>query len=469
MTGRIRRGFRRAAAGLAVFWLAGCDLAPPYHGPGGVAVPARYKDGGIWSPSAPADRESRGAWWRVFRDPTLDALEARLLRGNATLAEAVARRDAALGALRTAASALYPQVDLGANATRGHSLFFGDEHDAAGGPGLTYEVDLWGAVANSVRAARDEARATREDLASVQLSLSAQLAEAYFSLRGADADLALLRETETAYRAAEDLTRKLYAGGAASEIDLDRAETQAADAAAQRGEAEAARAQYENAIADLLGENAAGFHLASMTLAGVPPAVPVGTPSTLLQRRPDIAAAERRVTMANARVGIARAALYPSLTLSASAVYEAVWGTMLHATEFVWALGPGVVNMPLFDAGRREGQVDQSLAALRGAAAAYRQTVLDAFRDVADQMALANRLADAATAEDRAAEAADRALALALVQYKDGAVDYLQVVVAQTADLTARSQVIDLRRRRYLAAVDLVRALGGGWQAADSG
>jgi NodT family efflux transporter outer membrane factor (OMF) lipoprotein len=457
---RIGAGSLLAALSLVA---ASCDLAPAYHVPASVKVSPVYKGGGLWTPSLPQDTAPRGRWWTVFRDPVLNALEERLDTGSAQIAVYLARYDEARGAARTARSNLYPQLALNGEGTRGKSLLYGDEHDYQGSLGLSYEVDLWGQVRNQVAAARHDVEAARADLAFARLSSETLLAESYMNLRGEDARIDLLRQTSVAYERALALTQTLYNGGAASEVDLDRARTQLFDARAQLDQAAAARAEYENAIADLIGDDPSSFRLAPETVSALPPRIPVGAPSTLLQRRPDIAAAERRVAAANARIGVARAALYPSLTLDLSGGYTGIIGTLVNVSGLVWALGPEAVSAPLFDAGNREGIVQERIGELREAAADYRQTVLDAFRDVEDQMALANHLAAAADNETQAVLAADRALALATDEYKDGAVDYLQVVVAQTADLAARDTVIGLDTSRRLAAVDLIRALGGGW------
>jgi NodT family efflux transporter outer membrane factor (OMF) lipoprotein len=427
------------------------------------AAPAAYQQVGPWTPAAPADAAPRGAWWAVFNDAELNALEAQLERGSAELAEYLARYEQAVASAQIARADLFPTVTAQANAEKGRSLLYGNEYDDTGSFGLSYEVDLWGRVRNEVRAARGEAAASQADLADARLSLQAQLAEDYLNLRGQDSQLALLRQTADAYGQALDLTVKRFRGGAASELDVDRARTQLLVAQSQFEQAEAARAAYQDAVAALVGQNAAGFSIPVAELPAPPP-IPLTAPSALLQRRPDVAAAERRVFAANARIGQARAAFYPSLTLGSTGGYETIAGTLVKASGFIWAAGPASSMLTLFDAGRHAAQVRRARGEWAEAAASYRQTVLDAFQQVEDQLALVNRLAAAASEQAEAVAAATRTNGLATVQYKDGAVDYLQVVTAQTALLDAQRDAIGLATRRLIACVDLIRALGGGWR-----
>jgi NodT family efflux transporter outer membrane factor (OMF) lipoprotein len=459
----VHRRRRTLAAVLTPILLQGCNLAPHYQVPATAPPAAAYQETGPWTPAAPADAAPRGPWWTVFGDPTLNGLEERIEQASPRLAAAVARHDQALAEARIARADLFPTVQANADGERARSLQYGEEHDYAGGGSLSYEVDLWGRVRNNVAAGRADAQASAEDLASVRLSLQAELAEDYLQLRGLDAQLAVLRQTTDAYAQALDLTERRFAGGASSELDVGRARTQFADAQSQLDQAGADRAQYEHAVADLVGEQVSGFSIPPADTQTDPPRIPIAAPSLLLQRRPDIAAAERRVAAANARIGVARAAQYPSLQLGGSGGYEAIAGTLLSVAGPVWALGPAMSALTLFDAGRHRAEIARTRAVFDEAAANYRQTVLDAFRDVEDQLALANRLARAEDREREAVAAAARTDQLAAVQYKDGAVDYLQVVVAQTAELTARRDAIELRTRRLLAGVDLIRALGGGW------
>jgi multidrug efflux system outer membrane protein len=456
---------RRAAALLIPALLAGCNLAPDYAVPTTAPAPVAYQETGPWTPAAPADAAPRGPWWQIFDDPLLTTLEARIEHDSPRLSAAVARYDQARANARIAAADLYPSIGVQAGGERARSIVYGEEHDYTVAANLSYELDLWGRVRNSVAAGRTDAEASAADVASLRLSLQAELAEDYMQLRGLDAQIEVLRQTVDAYGRALDLTQRRFAGGASSEIDVGRAQTQLADAQSQLEQTGADRAQYQHAIADLVGEPASTFAITSAAPQIDPPRVPTSAPSVLLQRRPDVAAAERRVASANARIGVARAALYPSVTLGTSGGYEAIEGTLLTASGLIWAVGPAMAALSVFDAGRRQGEIARTRGVFNEAAADYRQTVLDAFRDVEDQLALANRLAAAETREQQAVTAAAETDALASVQYREGAVDFLQVVVAQTAELDARRSAIELRTRRLLASVDLIRALGGGWTA----
>ena len=443
--------------------LAGCSTAPAYAPPT-PATPAAFRDTGPWTPAA-AEVAPAGAWWATFQDPVLDGLERRLDAGSADLAAAAARYDQARALSRQAASGLWPSLGVDASVQRQRTPANGRFDTTTVTAGATYELDLWGRVRSMAGAGRADAQASAADLAGGRLSLQAQLADTYFSLRGADAQIAVLASTVEAYRQALDLTSRRQSGGAASALDTGRAQTQLAATQAQYEQAVADRALLEHAIAVLVGEPASTFALAAAPGLRDAPATPVGAPSILLQRRPDIAAAERRMAAANARVGVARAAWFPSVTLAATGGYQSSGGELLTAANHIWALGPLSAALPLFDGGARKAEVARSRAVFDETAAGYRQTVLDAFRQVEDQMVLANRLAAAQDRQDEAVAAAARTSALATTRYREGAASYLDVVTAQTAELEARRGALDLRTRRLSASVDLIRALGGGWSA----
>ncbi|MDR7116078.1 efflux transporter outer membrane subunit [Caulobacter sp. BE254] len=441
----------------------GCTLAPAYAPPSVVVATPAYREAGPWTPAAPADAQARGAWWRVFGDPVLDDLEQRLEAGGPDLAAALARYDQASALARRARAARSPSVDAIASVERYRNAGQSRQDDSLVEATAAYELDLWGRVRNLVAAGRAEAQASGADLASARLSLQAQLADTYFQLRGLDGQILVLTRTADAYEKALALTDKRFRGGASSAVDVGRARTQLAATQAQYEQALADRALLEHAIAALVGESASRFTLATAPDLVEPPRVPVDAPSSLLQRRPDVAAAERRMAAANARIGVARAAAFPSLTLAATGGFESAGGDLLSASNRQWALGPVAVGLPLLDGGARRADVAASRAAFEEQAALYRKTVLDAFREVEDQLALANRLA---TAEARQAEAVDAAMrtnVLATTRYREGATSYLDVVIAQTAELDARRTALDLRTRRLAAGVDLIRALGGGW------
>ncbi|MDR3507650.1 MAG: efflux transporter outer membrane subunit [Caulobacteraceae bacterium] len=457
-----------AATALA---MAGCSLAPAYAPPV-LTTPVAYKEIGPWTPADPADSVSRGDWWAIYGDETLDGLERRLEAGNPDLAIALSRYDQSRAYLSQARAALVPEIDLGGSATRNQQslhrpLRVGGvdtyTNDIVTGS-ISYEFDLWGRVRNLVAAGRAEAQASAADAASTRLSLEAQLADAYLSLRGLDAQGQLLADTTEAYARALKLTEAQHNGGAVSGLDVDRAETQLRTAKAQQVEVSAQRALYEHAIASLVGEPASSFTIAPVVRLPEPPLVPVSAPSVLLQRRPDIAAAERRAAEANARIGVARAAYFPTISLDASGGFQTAGGgvNLLSAPNSLWTLGPAAA-MTLFDGGRRKATVRIAHDQFDQASAAYRATVLTAFQQVEDNLALGNRLADEAREQAAAIEAARRSEALSLIQYQMGAVTYLDVVTAQTAHLEAQRAALSINTRRLQASVDLIRALGGGW------
>lgn len=461
---------RPAFAAVLALALGGCSLAPAYAPPA-VAVPAAYKEAGPWTQATPMDTAPRGAWWQAFGDPVLDDLESRIERANPTLAAALARYDHARAAASQARAGLFPEIDASADVVR-ERVSAGRPLSASGqaarytdrdvGASLSYELDLWGRVRNAVRAGAAEAKASEADVAAARLSLQAQLADTYFALRGADAEARLLADTVAAYERAAELTRTRHDGGIASGLDVSRAQTILSTARASLSEVAADRAIAEHRIAALVGEPAGSFAIAPATPALTPLVFPASTPSTLLQRRPDIAAAERRVAAANARIGVARAALFPSITLGGSGGFETTSGNLLSAPFGFWALGPASAVLALFDGGKRRAGVRISRADYEEAAANYRETVLGAFREVEDNLALAHHLAAETKDQRAAAAAAEHTRDLALVRYRDGASDYLDVVTAQTAALESERAVLNLETRRLTVSVDGIRALGGG-------
>jgi len=449
--------------------LGACSLAPAYAPPH-VTAPAVFKEAPAgWAEAAPADASARGRWWAMFNDPTLDDLEARMDKASPTLAAAVARLDAALAAARESRADLFPTVSVGGDvvrarnsATRPGAVAALDYTDVEVGGALAYEVDLWGRVRNAVRASKAQAQASTSDLESARLSLQAALAGAYFQLRGLDAQAALLRQTVDANSRALDLTTTRHEGGIASGLDVNRAQTVLSAARAQISDVARQRAIAEHAIAALVGETASSFSIAPVDGLAQAPAIPPKSPSTLLQRRPDIAAAERRMFAANAQIGVARAAFFPTITLGASGGWEATNGALFSTPASFWGLGPLSAAVDLFDGGRRAARVKISRAQYDEMAADYRGTVLGAFRDVEDALAATTYLAVQSKDSDDAAAAAQRTLDLALTRYHDGASDYLEVVVAQTSALDAQRAAIAIHAARLQSAVDIVRALGGG-------
>jgi multidrug efflux system outer membrane protein len=448
--------------------LAGCAQAPAPR-PVAVATPAHFDAiPPSWTEAAPADGTPRGAWWQAFGDPVLDDLEARADKASPTLAAVLARRDEARAVLGQTAAALVPEVDGVASAEREREAQ--DRPLTTGsavtynaytvGAQLSYEIDLWGRVRNSVAAARSEARATEADLASARLSLQAQVADAYARLRGLDAEADLLSRSVDAYTRAYDLTRRRHIGGAASGLDENRAMTVLGNARALAVDVANQRTTTEHELAALVGAPASGFHVAPVAHVIPAPGVPVGTPSTLLQRRPDIAAAERRIAEANARIGVAHAALYPLVTLGLGAGYQTTGPALLSAPNTFWALGPLGLDLPLFDGGKRRAALRQARAQFDEAAANYRTTVIGAFRDVEDALAAARDLSREADEQQRAVKAAETTSQLSFTRYREGAADYLEVVTSQTDALNAERTLLAVETRRAQASVALVRALG---------
>jgi multidrug efflux system outer membrane protein len=329
------------------------------------------------------------------------------------------------------------------------------------GATVGYEFDLWGRVRDSVRAATADAEASAADLISARLSLHAAVADAYFRLRGLDAQAALLAQTVEAYTRAQQLTHARHDGGIASGLDVSRADTVLAQARAQRSAVAASRAAVEHEIAALIGEHPSGFSIDVADAQFEPPSVPAGAPSELLQRRPDVASAERQVFAANARIGVARAALYPSLTLGGSGGIESTTTALLTTPAAYWALGPLSAALSVFDGGARKARVNISRAEYDETVASYRQTVLDAFREVEDELAAGRWLATQADEQRVAVQAAERTLELATIRYRDGASDYLEVVTAQTQALQSAQNLLTIETSRMRSLVAIIRALGG--------
>ena len=451
--------------------LSGCSLAPAYKAP---ATPEAqtYREVGPWVTAQPSDQLPRDNWWQLYGDAELDGLQTKLLASNATLAAALAHYTQAQAFSAEARSELFPQIGAGAAGTRQRQSATAPLRDANAGDvynsynvGLqgSYEVDLWGSVRNTVTEGRDNALAAKADLASAQLSLQAELADSYMQLRGLDQQIALLQQTIQAYERALKLTQTLHAGGIVSGLDVSRAQTQLSDARSQWSQAVAQRVLMQDTIAVLVGENAANFSLPVQTATIPLPVVPVGMPSTLLQRRPDVAAAERRVAADNAGIGVARAAWFPSLTLAAQGGFQSSkWANLITAPNRVWTLGPELA-LDVFDGGFRKATIEAAKAKTDEAGATYRGVVLDAFRQVQDNLALLDNLGIASTNQKDASDAAQHALDLSMTQYKHGAVSYLDVVQAQTVALQEQRGLLQLDTQRLRASVQLIRALGGGW------
>ena len=449
---------------VAAIALAGCATTPPLEVPT-PPQPAEYKHGAAWQAVQPGDHLPRGEWWRDFGDPQLDALMARIDQSSPTLAAAVARFDRAAASLRMTRSGLLPSIDAQGTVSRdSHATRQGERETVSQyvlGAALGYEIDLWGRVRSEVRAGNADAAAAAADIESVGLSLKAAVADHYLRLRGIDAQLALLERTVAAYLRADELIRIRHEGGLVSGIDRSRSQVQLSNARARREALVAERAATENAIAVMVGDVPSQFSIPALDGLPTLPAVTAGLPSALLERRPDVAQAERRLIAANARIGAARAALFPAIRLGLAGGVQATGASILSAPTSYWALGPLAAMFDLFDGGRRRAQVDVRRAEYREVAAQYRDTVLDAFREVEDALALSASLAAQELERHRAAEAAERTERLALDRYQDGAADYLEVFTAQTAALEAQQAHIDVVVARRRAAIAMVRALGG--------
>jgi NodT family efflux transporter outer membrane factor (OMF) lipoprotein len=455
--------------------LSGCSLAPKLTLPD-VPVAATYKEESPgWAPAQPADGLSRGDWWTMYGDADLNGLQTRLVAHSPDLAAALARYNQAKAFSDQLRSGLFPSLALGANAQR-DGLSNTRPQRAAGssngydsftvGVQANYELDLWGRIRNEVAAGRAQAQASAADLESARLSLQAELADDYIVLRGMDRQIALLNETVTAYEKALALTQARHAGGVAAGLDVARAQTQLGTSKSLVAQTLALRAVSEHAIAALIGESASEFSIEPRQAAITLPDVPVGLPATLVQRRPDIAAAQRRVAANNASVGVARAAFFPDITLGATLGYQSTAASsFISAPNLFWSIGSSLL-FDVFDAGKRKAQVAQAQAALDESGSLYRGIVLAAFQQVEDGLALTNHYRTAATEEHSAMTAAQLSLDLSLTQYREGATSYLDVVTSQTVTLQTELTSLDLDTRELRASVQLIRALGGGWTSA---
>lgn len=459
-----------AVAALALL-VGGCAVGPDYQRP---TTPdaTTFKEAGDWVPAVPADTLERGPWWSLFGDPLLDQLAARVEVSNQNVALAVAAYAQARAVVREQRASLFPSVTLNGGATRSRSsgnLTTG----AAGrtgnnyqlGIGGSWEPDVWGRLGRAVDGATAGAQASAADLAAARLSAQGELAVNYLSLRQTDIQQALLKSTNEGYARALEITQNRYTAGIVAKTDVLQAQTQLANGQASFIGLQRQRAQLEHAIAVLVGEAAGNFTLAPVAdWKPVVPEVPVGVPSTLLQRRPDIAGAERRVAVANEQIGIAKSAYFPSISLSASAGSSASRVADLFKTASnVWSLGLSAAQL-VFDAGATGARVDEAAAGRDQAVARYRQAVLAAFQDVEDQLSATRVLLAQQELRRQASEAADLVEQQLLNRYRSGQVSYTDVITAQTTALSARSALAQAQADRQTTAVALIQSLGGGWQ-----
>lgn len=458
---------------LPLLLLSACAVGPDYERPK-VEVPVAYKEAGDWKPAEPRDFAPRGDWWRIFGDAQLDALMKRVDDANQTVAAAAAQVRISAALTEQARASWWPTVTGAVQVTESQPS--GTTGPIVGQAAsrrtiyslpltVSWEADLWGRIRRLVEAGDAATAASLSDLVNARLSAQATLAQSYFGLRALDSQLRLLDATVAAYEKNLELTRNRYNAGVVSRVDIAQAETQLNSARAQRLDIGVQRAQLEHTIAVLTGTPAASFALAPAELAAAPPAVPAtGVPADLLERRPDVAAAERRVEQANAQIGVAKAAWFPVATLSAGYGYQsatnALWFT---APSNFWSLGAALA-LTLFDGGRRAAVSDQALASYDQTVAGYRGTVLQAFAEVEDNLAALRILEAEAAVQDDTVRAAQQSLDIIQNQYKAGIANFLQVAISQTALLNAQTTALSIRNRRIAATVLLVKALGGGWE-----
>jgi multidrug efflux system outer membrane protein len=459
--------------------LVGCAVGPDYQRPQATgAMPAAYAGAtNEWKVAQPQAHLPKGSWWEMFGDSELNQLERAAAAANQELKAAIASFDQARALTDVTKSGLFPHIGLSPSATaeRG-SANQPFEARAAGKANtrtfadlivplnLSYEVDLWGRVRRNVESAKAQEQANADDLEAVRLAIQSEVATDYFALRALDADTALLRSSVEVFTKSLELTQNRRAGGIASDLDVAQAETVLKTTQAQLPATLLQRAQLEHALAVLTGRPASIFAVPERPLNAAPPVIPAGLPSELLERRPDIAAAERRMAAANASIGVAKAAFFPTIQLNGLAGLESLHaGSLFEWQSRFWSIGPSL-TMPLFDAGQNRANLRVARAAYEQTAANYRQTVLTAFADVEDNLAAQGLLASQTEAETAALQAARKQLEIADNRYRAGLVTYLEVATAQNTELGVERTTVQLRGQQLVATVALVKSLGGGWQ-----
>jgi len=457
--------------------LGACSFAPPYQRPS-MTTPAAFKEAPGWQAATPADAVAKGQWWLLFNDPALNSLEARVAVNNQNVAAAAAAYEEARATVREARASLFPTVDLSASGTRagsfgsGTTTIIGGNTVTSGGSGsrrysvtigATWEPDLWGRIRNTVSQQKALAQASQADLANATLSAQGELAADYLQLRGIEHQKTILDATVAAYTKALQITTNRYDQGVVAKVDVLQAQTQLDSARANAADLERQRAAFEHAIAVLVGENPSTFSLPAAAWAPTVPDVPAILPSLLVERRPDVAAAERRVAAANANIGIQRSAFFPTVDLSGDVGTQASrLGSLFTAASSLWSLGLTAAET-LLDFGARSARVAEARAAYNQAVANYRQTVLSAFQQVEDELAAARILSYVAEQRASAAAAANRVETLTQNQYLAGQIAYSDVITAQTTALSARQTEASAVVDRQLAAVSLIQAIGGTW------
>jgi NodT family efflux transporter outer membrane factor (OMF) lipoprotein len=465
----------------ATLFVAGCTVGPNYHRPSAPAAPA-FKEsavvpppdlpGGGWKQVSPNDSALRPNWWEIYQDPQLDKLEQQVAISNQTLKASYEQYMQARAAIQVFRSQYFPTLQVGPSASRDRqsenrplrvTSSKSTYNDFILQGQVSWEPDLWGNIRRQVESQRGTAQATAADLANVDLSLRSELATDYFELRGLDTQQRLLDNTVQQYEEYLALTKARFAGGVATDSDVALAQTQLDQTRAQAIDVGVARAQFEHAIAMLTGVPASSFSLPPAPLDLALPQVPVGVPSQLLERRPDVAAAERRANAANAQIGVAIAAYYPTINIVGTGGFESKnAGTLIQGPSSLWSLGGSAVEL-LFDAGRRHAITEEARDVYEQNVANYRQTVLQAFQEVEDNLSGLRILNSESAAQQRAVDSARRSLIISTNRYKGGVTTYLEVIIAQTTQLSNERTAADITTREFAASVLLVKALGGGW------
>ena len=473
---------------LVLMWATACTVGPRYSRPAAPApAPDAWKTQPPWEQAAPKDAIPKGAWWKIFQDPTLDAYEQRLLKANQSLVAAQGRLNQARSLARVALAEYFPQLSVDPSAVRergsGNRPLNGAAPTVVNGVAqsvspytqsvytipfsVNYEVDLFGRVRRNVEAANASLQSTAADLGNVQLVLTAELAADYFSLRELDAEYQVVQESVVYQRKGLDLVQRRHEGGIASGLEVAQQATVLDSTISQAALVQESRAQYEHAIAVLVGEPASGFSLPMAPLKATPPPVPLGVPSDILERRPDIATSERQMAYQNAQVGIARAAFYPHITITgAGGVQSTDLASLFNAPSFLWSLGADALE-PVFQGGRNRANLQAARAAYDQSVANYRESVLVAFQQVEDGISNLSTLSQALSTQAAAVEDARRALEIANNRYVGGVTNYLDVITAQTTLLSSERLQTQLLGQQMVSSVYLVKALGGGWENSD--